>query len=513
MLDATSPWRLHFAQNATLILASLLFLPLSTFILFSSYAFTFFFGPDLRRIRKLNQSARGFQQRTILVTGVGMTKGLALARQFYEAGHDVIGADFEPYGVHVCGRYSRSLKKFHRLPKPNAQDGAAYYINSLLQVIKSEKIDIWVSCSGVASALEDGQAKEIVEKRSNCRAIQFDVEYTGKLHEKDTFIQETERCGLPTPETHNVTSRAAVHKVLQSPKKDSLKRRSYIMKSVGMDDSVRGDMTLLPRRSVSDTYNHVSQIPISDSKPWVLQQFVKGKEYLSHALIINSQVKMFVACPSAELLMHYEALPSESGLNQAMLEFTRKFVARSGKVLNGHLSFDFMVEERATDRGAQMAILPIECNPRAHTAVALFRGQAVDVARAYTDILEPSKPVVNGNNNNNNESQARDSDTSIIKANDSILPHYWLGHDLIMLVFWRFLQVLLGQESLRNWMRGCAEFLAYVLFWKDGTYEVWDPLPAWALYHVYWPGHFLACILQGRRWSRVNVGTTKMFGC
>ncbi|KAL8968747.1 MAG: hypothetical protein Q9183_002320 [Haloplaca sp. 2 TL-2023] len=514
-LNATSPWRLHFAQNAGLILTSIFLLPLSTFILFSSYVFTFLFGPDLRHRRKFNQSARGFQQRTILVTGVGMTKGLALARLFYEAGHNVIGADFEPYGVHVCGRYSRSLKKFYRLPKPNAYDGAAYYINALLQVIKSEKVDIWVSCSGVASALEDGQAKEIIEKRSSCRAVQFDVEYTGKLHEKDTFIQETERCGLPTPETHNVTSRGAVHKVLQSPRKDSSKRKSYIMKSVGMDDSVRGNMTLLPRRSVSDTYNHVAQIPISDEKPWVLQQYVRGKEYLSHALIINSEVKMFVACPSAELLMHYEALPSESGLAQAMLEFTRKFVARSGKVLNGHLSFDFMVEEHATDSGAQLAILPIECNPRAHTAVALFRGQAVQMARAYTDILRSNDQVVNGNStsDDDDESPSAHSDVSIVKADDFVLPHYWFGHDLVMLVLLPFLHVLLLRQSLLKLMRGCAQFLAYVLFWKDGTYEVWDPLPAWALYHVYWPGHFLACILQKRKWSRINVGTTKMFTC
>ena len=508
-LSATSPWRLHFAQNAGLILISILFLPLSTFILFSSYVFTFLFGPDLRRRRRVNQSVRGFQQHTILVTGVGMTKGLALARLFYEAGHNVVGADFEPYGVPVCGRYSRSLKIFHRLPKPNAHDGAAYYVNSVLQVIKSEKVDIWVSCSGVASALEDGQAKEIVEKRSSCRAVQFDVEYTGKLHEKDTFIQETERCGLPTPETHNVTSRGAVHKVLQSPRKDSSKRRSYIMKSVGMDDSVRGNMTLLPRRSVSDTYNHVAQIPISGEKPWVLQQYVRGKEYLSHALIINSEVKMFVACPSAELLMHYEALPSDSGLGQAMLEFTRKFVARSGKVLNGHLSFDFMVEEHATDRGAQLAILPIECNPRAHTAVALFRGQAVQVARAYTDILRSNAHAVNGND----ESPSADSDVLMVKADDLVLPHYWFGHDLVMLVLLPFLHVLLCRQSLLNWMRGCAQFMPYVLFWKDGTYEGWDPWPAWALYHVYWPGHFLACILQKRKWSRINVGTTKIFTC
>ncbi|KAL9037171.1 MAG: hypothetical protein Q9180_003872, partial [Flavoplaca navasiana] len=376
MLDGTSPWHLHFAQNAVLILISILFLPLTTSILLSSYLISFVFIQDVPRQRQCLRASRTFVPQTVLITGVGMTKGLTLARLFYEAGHDVIGADFEPYGVQVCGRYSRSLRKFFKLPKPTADDGSAYYINALLRVVKQERVDLWVSCSGVASAVEDGQAKEVIERRTSCRAIQFDVATTATLHEKDTFTQETERLGLPVPETHNVTSRDAVHKVLHR----SPKRNSYIMKSVGVDDAVRGDMTLLPRRTVSETYNHVAQIPISDQKPWVLQQFIKGKEYLTHALVIEGKVKMFVACPGADLVMHYEALPSDSPLSRAMLAFTMEFVARSGKSMTGHLSFDFLVDENANEKGAELMLKPIECNPRAHTAVALFSGQGSEIS-------------------------------------------------------------------------------------------------------------------------------------
>ncbi|KAG9590125.1 hypothetical protein KCU90_g14242, partial [Aureobasidium melanogenum] len=50
-------------------------------------------------------------------------------------------------------------------------------------------------------------------------------------------------------------------------------------------------------------------------------------------------------------------------------------------------------------------------------------------------------------------------------------------------------------------------------FWKDGTYEIWDPLPAWWLYHVYWPFQFAKSLVTGFKWSRINVSTTKMFGC
>ncbi|KAL8637334.1 MAG: hypothetical protein Q9228_005385 [Teloschistes exilis] len=495
MLNGNSPWHLHLAQNLALIFVSLLLLPLSNLILSLSYAFTLCFGDDARRKRQRIRASPSFAPQNILVTGVGMSKGLALARLFYEAGHDVIGADFEPNGVPVNGRYSRSLKKFYRLPKPTAEDGAADYINGLLRTVKRERVDIWVSCSGVASAVEDGQAKEVIERRSHCRAIQFDVPTTRTLHEKDTFIQETERLGLPVPETHNVTSRDAVHKVLHSPK-----RRSYIMKSVGVDDAVRGDMTLLPRRTLSETYNHVSRLSISRDKPWVLQRFIEGKEYCTHSLVVDGVVKIFVACPSAELLMHYEALPAISALSRAMLAFTKEFVVRRGNGMTGHLSFDFLVDETASEKGAELVLQPIECNPRAHSAVVLFSGMGQEVSKAYLSVLKDD--MANGH----------DYDEQIVMPRQP-LKYYWSGHDLVELVLLPFLQLLMGRMHLAVWLRGCSEFAAHLLFWRDGTFEVWDPLPWWMLYHVYWPGQFLASILQRQKWSRVNVSTTKMFGC
>ena len=500
MLDGNSPWHLHLAQNAALILTSIFLLPLSTFILISSFVLSFIFPQDAHLKRKRIRSSSTFDPQTILVTGVGMTKGLTLARLFYEAGHHVVGADFEPYGVHSCGRYSRSLNKFYRLPRPTAEDGSAYYINALLKIVKREKVDLWVSCSGVASAVEDGQAKEVIERRSSCRAIQFDVAVTNMLHEKDTFIQETQRLGLPVPETHNVTSRDAVHKVLHGDK-----RKSYIMKSVGMDDAVRGDMTLLPRRTLSQTYDHISRIPISSEKPWVLQQFIKGQEYCTHSLIVEGEVKIFVACPSAELLMHYEALPSDSALSRAMLTFTREFVERSGKGMTGHLSFDFLVDESVTEKGVELVLNPIECNPRAHTAVILFSGQGHDVANAYLSLLGCS--MANGNGH------ALDMGQNKIVMPKRPMRYYWMGDDLVNLGLLPLLQLLLGRTDLKNWLQGCVELLTHVLLWKDGTFEVWDPLPWWWLYHVYWPGQLFSCIMQRRKWSRINVSTLKVFGC
>ncbi|KAL9132657.1 MAG: hypothetical protein Q9175_006167 [Cornicularia normoerica] len=535
MLNARSPYRLHFAQNASLITLSLLFLPVSTFLLFASYVARPFLSNEDAPRKRIEHSADDrkpiLRPKTILVTGVGMTKGLFLARAFYKAGHNVIGADFEPNGIPVCGRFSKALRRFYSLPKPNKTAGTAYYIDALLHIVRKEEVDLWVSCSGVASAVEDGQAKEVLERRSDVRCVQFDVLTTQMLHEKDTFIAQTQRLGLPTPETHNVTSRAAVHKVLhESPRT----KKQYIMKSVGVDDSSRGDMTVLPKRTVSETYNHVSAIPISGEKPWVLQQFIKGREYCTHALIVNKEVKAFVACPSSELLMHYEALPSDSALSRAMLRFTEEFARRSGGNMTGHLSFDFLIEEAVSEKGAHMTLLPIECNPRAHTAVVLFQGQEKAMSEAYLSALDPvvnGAGVVGGPNGNGYTEEHSEHSSPIIPAKTRLningyaaLPPessapvtpanpprcYWLGHDIVTFLL---LPLLYNNINVSAYLQGCSTFLEHVLWWSDGTFVLWDPLPAWWLYHVYWPGQFAAALVGRRKWTRVNVSTCKVFGC
>ena len=484
----------HFGKNAFLILLSLFFIPFDTLVIFCAYMANFLAPEAVGNTQRRSSKP---VPRTILVTGVGMTKGLALSRMFYKAGHHVIGADFQSNGMPVCGRFSKALTKFYTLSKPNELEGPTKYIQDLARLIRQEHVDLWVSCSGVASAVEDGQAKEIIERTTDCVAIQFDAATTAVLHEKDTFMERVSQLGLPMPETHNITSRGAVHRVLHgSP------RKKYIMKSVGTDDANRGDMTILPRRTLSQTYSHISTLPISPSKAWVLQEYVRGREYCTHALIIRGTVKAFVACPSQELLMHYEALPSDSALNQAMLRFTQEFAARSEGDMTGHLSFDFLVDEIPTEKGVEAVLRPIECNPRAHTAVALFSGHSDEMTKAYLGAL--SRTDMNGHTS--------DIVAGVLTPTNPA-KYYWIGHDLVTKVVMPPLDVLSGTSRISDFVRTLVDFAQHLVFWKDGTFELWDPLPWWWLYHVYWPGQFLASILQPQRWSRINVSTVKMFTC
>nr|POF26414.1 hypothetical protein CFP56_22563 [Quercus suber] len=506
MLDAHSSFSAHAVQNLGLVLLSILCLPFTIAIVFSSYAISTVYTSPLIQNRKHVRGTHSpyFEPRTILVTGVGMTKGLALARIFHAAGHNVVGADFQSF---ASGRWSKALKTYHTMPRPDdTQQSRERYVEAMIGLITREAVDIWVSCSGVASAAEDGLLADKVRQMTGCEAVQFDLRTTRQLHEKHSFMEYTKSLGLRIPRTHVVTSQAAAQAKLRE---EDPERRKYIMKFIGTDDSVRGDMTLLPLCTVQATTAHIQKLDISRSRPWILQQYIRGPEFCTHALVVKGEVKAFVACPSSELLMHYEALPANSSISKCMLKFTQEFAAAGGRTFTGHLSFDFLIEQEDADRARddpsrKVKLYPIECNPRVHTAVVLFQNTP-EIVDAYLSVLE--------------QKEVKASASSNYALQDPIFVsnprrYYWVGHDLLELLILPILSFLSPQgPTITQIYQNTCTFLDHISTWSDGTFEIWDPLPAWFLYHVYWPLIFTHALVGRWKWSRVNVSTCKVFKC
>jgi hypothetical protein len=267
--------------------------------------------------------------------------------------------------------------------------------------------------------------------------------------------------------------------------------------------------TMLPRRTLSQTYQHISSIKVSKDEPWILQQYVTGEEYHAFGIVIDSELKAFVACPAAQTTLNYQTLPTDTGIGKAMLNFTQAFGAKAGPSYTGHLTFKFLVQEKATETGIQQNIMPITCNPQADAAIVLFartRG-SVDLVRAYMNALAPSAEGING------FSGLTHPDYS---SGDISFPHptapgvYFSGQDLVLLVLLPLLQLLTFRMGFMQFIQHCITFLNHVLFWREGTYELWDPLPWFWLYHVYLPLQLLSCIWTGRNWKRVDVSTSEI---
>ncbi|KAJ8060383.1 hypothetical protein OCU04_010712 [Sclerotinia nivalis] len=525
-LNAHSPILLHYLQNIFLIALCATFTPLLTLIAILSTLISPFTQPTKKIHQQRTRRAKSpstFRARTILVTGVGMSKGLCIARSFYRAGHNVIGADFEPYYIPVCGHFSRAIRKFYRLRKPCEERGSAVYIKDIVDIVKKEKIDLWVSCSGVASAIEDAEAAELVERETSCVVVQFGVELTGILHEKYSFIKHMMDLGLNVPLTYRIHSLKEALTILY-PKTGSKVKKQFIMKPEMVDDSVRADMTILPTPSPSQTRTHIQKLNPSPKRPFVLQQYITGREYCTHSIILQGKIHAFVSCRSSDMLMHYRALRPSSALAQAMLYYTTLYVQKTSlsPPITGHFSLDFLIDEKIAQKAQrdlapsdveieklQRELFPIECNPRAHTAVVLLNDQAVNMVDAYMKLLPDYSTNENGSSNDHSTA----SQELIVPSLDAVQRgYYWIGHDFLTKILLPTLESIKFQQSTGSLIGEWLEFSEHVLSWKDGTYEIWDPWPAWCLYVLFLPGSFCVCIWEGKWWSRCNVSTGKFFG-
>ncbi|KAL4874328.1 hypothetical protein BJY04DRAFT_212166 [Aspergillus karnatakaensis] len=481
----------HVPKSILLILLSLAFLPIPALITLVSLLASYISN---HARRTSTTETPNTPQKTILVTGVSMTKGLTITRLLSKyTSHRIIAADTEAVRFTSPGRYSRSIDKFYRLDLPK-NNNAEPYISSFLDVITQESVDLWISCSSVIGAVEDGEVlrRARQQRGDGFKAVQFDRDVVERFHNKDTFIEYIQSLALLVPKSHRCTSSTEVEKILQKRKDE---KKKFILKPIGVDDRARSQMmTLLPLQTgLKATAEYIATLGISASNPFILQQYVSGKEYCTHSLVVCGSVKAFVSCPSSDMLMHYEALPPDSVLNRKMLEFTERVAADGGGKFTGHLSFDFLVEGDGQDSDA--CPYPIECNPRAHTAAVFFQ-DTPEMARAYLSCFSGEEGA---------------GVESIVTPAPPVESYYWAGHDLVTLFFLPLFAFFTGNAGAREVTQAVREFFRHLMYWRDGTFEAWDPVPFFVLYHVYWPCRFLESLIRGKHWSKINVSTTKMF--
>ncbi|MCJ1328838.1 hypothetical protein MMC10_005515 [Thelotrema lepadinum] len=503
-LTKAQPTMFHVGRDLALIILSVLFLPLSILIVIVARvlaAASFISKPVIQPKYHNGHRIR------VLVTGVGMAKGLFLARSLYLGGCIVISGDFEKNGVPVCGRFSRAVSKFYRLGSPVGKGSLDSYISQILGIIKDEKIDLWVSCSGVATAMEDAKLMQIIEDKTSCKAFQFNEDATLKLDNKYEFMRTTANLGLTVPQWGFLTSPKDADNVLSHSNNLSvnLEPREFILKNVSMDDRTRGSLPLLSADRPKQMLQVLESLDYKDAS-WIIQQFVPGnEEYCTQSLVINGHVRAFIACPSASVLMHYTLLQASSPLFQAMLRFTQTYAtgmyARYGH-FSGHLSFDFLALNEPTVDGIKKTLLPIECNPRCHTAVVHFRDNEKALTGAYASLL----PSENGSGPSDTV-----PDLIIGPSNKTDSGYYWIAHDLVVLFVLPIFQLFLASIEFRDMLNSHLDFWKHVTLWRDPTFEWWDSLPWFVLNHVYWPGQLLMVSLHGTRWSQINVSTGKIF--
>lgn len=106
----------HVGKNTLLLLLSLITAPISAAVVLISLVISSLTSKPKPQI----QDGDTTKHRTILVTGVSMTKGLTIARSLAQhTPHRVIGADISALSP---GRFSKCLAKYYRLDTPHGDD-------------------------------------------------------------------------------------------------------------------------------------------------------------------------------------------------------------------------------------------------------------------------------------------------------------------------------------------------------------------------------------------------------
>ncbi|EJU01176.1 hypothetical protein DACRYDRAFT_108508 [Dacryopinax primogenitus] len=308
--------------------------------------------------------------------------------------------------------------------------------------------------------------------------------------------------GMPYPQSYTVTSVDQAIAIISS---HPVSRPLILKASVALDDIGRTDWTFYPIQgdhSCTLTRKKLNNlpIPISEHEPFLLQEFIRGAEYCTHALVVENQLRAFVCCPSSNMVMRY--LAAEENISKKAEEWTTDFLAAYSKErpeapFTGHLSMDFI------HRKEDDSLYPIECNPRVHTAVSLL-AQDTALVDAYLSVL-PSC-----------DQERSDYQQPMVHTQPDTSPLSWHGH-MWFTVFLPYLFPILTRIGLHPTFDYIVtdEEAKSQLPYTDATWDPDDPWPFFALYHVQWPWYLARFLVMRRhkRWNRFNVSTGTMFEC
>ncbi|KAF7587205.1 hypothetical protein BBP40_007567 [Aspergillus hancockii] len=458
------------------IAISIALLPLDNAILFATCLVSHFSGflshssPVHRRQAALRDAR--FYPKTIFITGIDTPYGLGLARCLYYHGHRVVGADITDLPFASGEGMSKTLATVYRIPKSR-------YVSRLLDIIYREKADLWIPCSPRVSVLEDALAKQTIESRTSCKCIQLDTELVNQFSQTDSFVQYLVEKGLPVVENHQVQSRDSVHKILhRSPSKIYHMRRP----DSGVSDN---KFVVLPKRTLSLTYNEVSEIQISKDRPWVLQQQARLGEFFAELLLVGGQVKALKIRPADKQSWGQSRL--DEGLAMAIHRLMDRFALKGGPRMTGHLCLRLMVDEEFEANNVRYVTHIAGCTQGAGAVEHLLREPSPSLVDGYLAVLSSTSEDIS-TDSERKRMQVRESISKTPRQRfsfyEQLRQHDARGNLPSLYPVARQLDFIVRQTS------------HLFLFWNDPRFMVLDPLPWWWNAHIYQPLKELELLLS-----------------
>merc|ERR1719197_687064 len=308
------------------------------------------------------------KQLRILVTGGKMSKASAVARAVGRDGHKVFTAEIMPY--QFCHtRFCTYVSKHYVLPRPTVQPKE--WVETMQAIVAEQNIDLIIPCTAPIESTCYAHLRERLPP--HVRVFAFDGATSDELDNKYTFNQVLVKAGLSCPETAQMECLEDALEFFRRKEMAPDDGKRFIVKPAVYDPKARTEILFLPIADKQRQLEYLRSRNATKAVPYVIQEVLENPEYGCFAMFNQGALTGFEFFESAASCLVYRQCRDKR--YQQVLELHKGL----GKAMNltGQLTLDLM-HTKAGD------MVPIECNPRIHSAVCTLEGHK-NIGVAYTE--------------------------------------------------------------------------------------------------------------------------------
>eukprot|EP00440_Ansanella_granifera_P038399 gb/GFBE01041663.1/.p1 GENE.gb/GFBE01041663.1/~~gb/GFBE01041663.1/.p1 ORF type:complete len:521 (+),score=164.23 gb/GFBE01041663.1/:1-1563(+) len=392
----------------------------------------------------------------ILVTGGKMSKASAVARACGRDGHKVFTAEIMPY--QFCHtRFCGYVTKHYVLPRPTVQPQE--WEATIMSIVKEQNIDLIIPCT---APIESSAYAHLREKLpANVRVFAFDGATSDELDNKYTFNQVLVKAGLPCPETAAMECLQDALDFFKERESKPDDGKKFIVKPAVYDPKARTEILFLPIDDKHRQNEYLKSRNATKAVPYVIQEVLQEPEYGCYAIFNKGHLTGFEFFESAASCLVYRQLRKQ-------YDQVKELSAGLGKAMNltGQLTLDLM----HTSDGK---LVPIECNPRIHSAVCTLEGHKNTGAMFTDPDFTPQ------------------SSTDIVTSKPETYRYWVMDQVFLMAGFWK--------------PKNCFKLsIPQMLSGGDAILCGDDPMPFLAMYLLQIPSLLALELISGTEWLKID---------
>jgi len=386
-----------------------------------------------------------------------MSKASAVARAVGRDGHKVFTAEIQPY--QFCHtRFCTYVSKHYVLPRPTVQPKE--WVETMQKIVTEQNIDLIIPCTAPIESTCYAHLREKLPP--HVRVFAFDGATSDELDNKYTFNQVLVKAGLSCPETVHMQCLEDAVEFFRKKQMAPDDGKRYIVKPAVYDPKARTEILFLPIADQKRQLEYLKSRNATKAVPYVIQEVLENPEYGSYAIYNNGELTGFEYFESAASCLVYRQLQGKQ--YDQVMELHKGL----GKAMNltGQLTLDLM----HTSSGE---LVPIECNPRIHSAVCTLEGHK-NLGAVFTDPKwAPEK-------------------SSEIATSRPETYRYWVMDQLFLMA---------GVWKPKN----CFKLtLSQMLTGGDAILCGDDPMPFLAMYLIQIPSLLALELLSGKPWLKID---------